>query len=98
MEVKKQWNRTRGRPKMMLNKEERARREIANYKEKRRMMEINKGIENLRKILYNNENIFFKISKVEVLRGSVRLIQEIEARIEYLEQENVSLKISLNNK
>ena len=86
----------RGRPKKVLNVEERARREIANNKEKRRMREINRGIEELKKLLYENDHIYFRISKVDVLRESVRFIEEIENKISHLENENESLKNCLN--
>ena len=97
MDITLKTNPIRGRPKKILSEEDRARREIANNKEKRRMREINRGIEELKKLLYENDHIYFKIRKVDVLRESVRFIEEMECKIAHYEEENESLKVSLNS-
>lgn len=86
---------TRGRPKKTMNSEDRARREVANDKERQRMRAINCGIECLRQLL-TDEQTFVVMSKADVLRESVRMIEQIETRIEELETENNAMKALLN--
>ena len=96
MDISSKKNHIRGRPKKNLCEKERAQREIANNEERRRMNEINRGLEELRKILYVNDQIHLRMTKVDVLRESIRFIEEMENKIAHYEHENELLKVSLN--
>ena len=80
-----------GRPKKKLNSEQRARREIANSNERRRMQCINNGFHCLRQILKQHNSIE-KHSKAAILHECANYIRKLENDINHFTQQNQMLK------
>lgn len=80
-----------GRPKKVLDVEQRARREVANSNERRRMQCINNGFNCLREILKRHNNIE-KQSKASILHESANYIQKLENDINHFAEQNRLLK------
>ena len=85
-----------GRPKKNLEAEERAKREIANCNERRRMQSINNGFSCLRQILRQHNNIE-KQSKAAILHQCAHYIRKLENDINNFTQQNQMLKTFLDN-
>ena len=85
-----------GRPKKNLEAEERAKREIANNNERRRMLSINNGFNCLRQILRQHNNIE-KHSKAAILHQSANYIRKLEQDINHFTQQNQILKDFVDN-
>ena len=80
----KKVHKSMGRPKKQLEAEERAKREIANSNERRRMQSINDGFSCLRQILRQHNNIE-KHSKAAILHQSAGYIRKLEQDINFVD-------------
>ena len=79
-----------GRPKKALDSEQRARREVANSNERRRMQCINNGFQCLRNILKRHNNAE-KQSKAAILHESANYIKKLESEINHFIEQNMIL-------
>ncbi|CAG2175553.1 unnamed protein product [Oppiella nova] len=79
-----------GRPKKLLDRESRSRRDVANNHERKRMQSINDGIQALRRILRHKD--IEKLSKATVLLRSAEYVIHLESELSLLADENYRLK------
>ncbi|CAG2107670.1 unnamed protein product [Medioppia subpectinata] len=79
-----------GRPKKELDNESRARRDVANNHERKRMQSINDGIQALRRILRHKD--IDKLSKATVLLRAAEHVLRLESELTAVADENYRLK------